>query len=216
MTMFPLKYAHISAMILAAIPAAGLSAHMVRADATLDNEEAIALLNDASTLCFGAEAPNGAGAAAANWSEYAPAEGQPLAGMLAYWKRGAALQNAELAQYILYEGLIGQRQAYVLITALEGNGGMVSASCRVLIPEDKELIAPSALEAWTGKKPTQKLIPVQMNETSWVVTGSQDDGFDTSITFLDPAIAVPAQAKMRTFPFHGTIIQFGTSEITKL
>lgn len=198
---------------LVVFPVTGL-----RADAGISSEDenGTRLLDASATLCIGLDNKNADPLALRNWEEYDPRADEPLSEMLAYWKRGAELQNAELTRYQLQKGMIGQRNAYILITALEGWGGVKASSCRVLIPGDKVLISSTALEVWSGKKPTQFFIPVQVNETRLGVTSPRDGSFDISTSFIDPAIAVPARAKTKTLPFHGTIIQFGTSENTKL
>ena len=200
-----------AAALLAALPVAGLQAY---AGVPSDNEEGRKLLDAGATLCFGQENKSESPLALHNWQEYEPKAGEPLFGLLAYWKSRATLQNVELAQYQLHKGMIGQHEAYMLMTALEGAGGIEALSCYALIPGDKALISHSALEAWTGKKPTQILASVPANETRWGVTSPRGESFDISTSFIDPAVAVPAHTK--TLPFHGTIIQFGTSENTKL
>lgn len=171
-------------------------------------EDGKRLLDIASHACLGTSIE---GEAEADFKPVAVGENVEIDAIRDYWEQGAKPQRARVMQFEVVEAAIAGEKFHVVSTKLEGQGSS-AVGCRMLIPGRDPRITVKAFSEWAGKPADEALIPVMLNEKRWDVASWRGNKVHASMSFFDSTTKLPDRAPR--FPFHGTIIQFSSSEIS--
>ena len=166
------------------------------------------LLDIASHACFATPIE---GQADAKFKPVAIGENEEIDAIRDYWEQGAKRQHARMTQFEVAETMLGSQKLYVLATKLEGRGS-ITRGCRTLIPGSSRHITTEAFSQWAGTPAKESYGILMRNERRWDAAPWRDSDAHVSMSFFDSTTKLPEHAPR--FPFHGTIIQFSSAEIS--